>query len=301
MINPRWITVLLGVMLLLAGGAMIIYVSLLDQEVLLVNLTLIIVLFGLSTMTFAALTLLLREIAIRLHQESVHGAREQALAEHRRFLRRLDHELKNPVTALRAGLGSLMLTGSASQKEIVRTLDDEVVRLSYLVNDLRKLAELEVGTLETHRIVLESFVEEVVDLDAERIQAQGRDFRLENRLTADDPKTITGDQSLLLLAVHNLLDNALKYTVTGDSIVLQFRVENSDFVIRVGDTGCGIASDELEMVWEELYRGKSPQPMPGYGIGLALVKSIVERHEGEAGIVSQPDIGTTVTLRLPVK
>jgi two-component system, OmpR family, sensor kinase len=300
MSRTDWFSILVALLLVLTSSGMIVYVSRLDQATLLSSSVVItLALFGLSVTTFAALTLILREIASRLRQQSIEQAREQALAEHRRFLRRLDHELKNPITALRAGLATLSLSMQAPHDKTVSTLEAEVLRLSRLVEDLRKLAELEVSSLEVHPIDIASFIEEMVSLDEERIQSHNRHFVVENDLPSETGDVLHGDQNLLLLAVHNLLDNALKYTERGDTITLRVYREDIDLVIRVSDTGHGIEESDLPLVWEELYRGRGSQGISGYGIGLALVKAIVERHAGQVSIESQIGTGTTITIHLP--
>jgi signal transduction histidine kinase len=235
----------------------------------------------------------------RLSQQSIEHARDSAFAEHRRFLRRLDHELKNPLMALRAGLSSLAMTNPNShQYQIIETLSAEAIRLSRLVVDLRKLAELEATALEIHAIDITAFLNELQELTRERLEDRGRQFHVE--CPAELTGSFTGDQDLLLLAIHNLLDNAIKYTQEGNTITLKIWSEDDDLVIQVEDTGRGILPDDIPLVWEELYRGQNTSDVPGTGIGLALVRAIVERHYGSANLSSQPEQGTKVTLRLPL-
>ncbi len=100
--------------------------------------------------------------------------------------------------------------------------------------------------------------------------------------------------------LHNLLDNARKYTHPGDTITLQVRVDDGDLLIVVRDTGIGIPPGEIPLVWEDLYRGQQVREIPGSGIGLTLVKTIIERHYGQVSLESAPGAGTTVYVRLPV-
>jgi two-component system, OmpR family, sensor kinase len=286
----------------LAGVMLVIRVSLIDSTLFFSkDLDVLIILFGLSLAIFAAVVLILTVVIERLRQYSVERARQATLAEHHRFLRRLDHELKNPLTALRAGLGSLALTlEDENQRQIVRTLETEAQRLSKLVSDLRKLAELDTLPLDVRAIDIRAFIGDVMDIERERIDLDERLLSLNLPAHVDDLPALIGDQDLLLLAVHNLLDNAIKYTRANDTICLEVLRDQEDLLLIVKDTGFGIDYDELPMVWEELYQGRNAENIPGNGIGLALVKAIVERHFGQVNLQSQPGQGTTVTLRLPL-
>lgn len=249
-----------------------------------------------------------------LRLRSVQQVRSQTLAEHRRFLSRLDHELKNPLTALRAGLKTLVLTPlNEQQRQIVETMETETLRLSRLVSDLRKLAELETEPLNLQPVSLQDFVANVLLVERERFEAGGRTLTSHIRSSQG---TWLADEDLLSLATHNLLDNAFKYSRPGDQVELSVEAYE-ELVVRVTDTGDGIPPAALPHIWEELYRGQHIEKIPGSGTGLALVKAIVERHQGtvkvESTVRTQPDPeaneadpasvrpahGTTVTLRLP--
>lgn len=227
---------------------------------------------------------------------SVQRVRQETLAEHSRFLRRLDHELKNPLTTLRAGLSALSLTELDKQRQhIVKTMEKETVRLSRLVTDLRKLAELEAQPLNLQPVKLAAFITNIVQIEADRFKAGRR--LLTSRLEAV-PTTWLVDEDLLALVIHNLLDNAFKYTQPGASICLEVIAQN-ELTIRVTDTGIGIPPAILPHIWEELYRAEQGEKTPGSGIGLALVKAIVERHKGTVAIESTPGQGTAILIHLP--
>jgi two-component system OmpR family sensor kinase len=110
---------------------------------------------------------------------------------------------------------------------------------------------------------------------------------------------VHGDADLLLLAVHNLLDNAMKFSRPHDTLELRASEDGSDVVIEVADTGPGIPENNQPHVWEELYRGESGRGIPGSGLGLALVRAIAERHHGRVGLRSRVGQGTVFSLRLP--
>lgn len=231
-----------------------------------------------------------------LRQRTVQQVRRETLAEHRRFLSRLDHEFKNPLTALRAGLQTLKLTMlDKQQQHIVEVMTAEALRLSRLVADLRKLAELEAQPLNLQPVRITAFITEVTQLERERFEAGQRFFTNEIDLSQD---VWLVDEDLLALALHNLLDNAYKYTRSGDHIRIVVTGQQ-ELLIGVSDTGVGVAPDELAHIWEELYRSQQTETISGSGTGLALVKAIAERHGGEATIESDLGQGTTILLRLP--
>jgi two-component system OmpR family sensor kinase len=111
---------------------------------------------------------------------------------------------------------------------------------------------------------------------------------------------VNGDPDLLFLAVHNLLTNAFKFTQPGDRIEVRALEDGAAVVIEVADTGPGIPGNEIPHVWEELYRGQGARGIPGSGLGLALVRAIVERHGGQVALRSRQGQGTVFTLRLPI-
>jgi two-component system OmpR family sensor kinase len=105
----------------------------------------------------------------------------------------------------------------------------------------------------------------------------------------------------LFLALHNLVDNAIKYSRSGDTIEVRAFEDGAAVVIEVADTGQGIPDNELPQIWDELYRGQGARGLPGSGLGLALVRTIVERHGGVVGVRSRQGQGTVFTMRLPIR
>jgi two-component system OmpR family sensor kinase len=267
-----------------------------------VDLATVALIIGLTLSVMVAAGVLLWELAEWRHRQRIVGVRAQAAEEHRRFLQRLDHELKNPLTAIRAGLAN-MINGSATdaQREAWSSVETQVLRLSRLTSDLRKLAELETRPLERSPVNIAELLQEAVSLAQEQPGADARALTLTLPQAPWTVPDISGDWDLLFLATYNLMDNALKFTRPGDTLEVRASDDGAFVVIQVADTGPGIPAQELPRVWEELYRGQGARGVPGSGLGLALVRAIVERHGGQVTLRSRAGQGTVVTMRLPVQ
>jgi two-component system OmpR family sensor kinase len=222
----------------------------------------------------------------------------------RRFLRRLDHELKNPLTALRAALANLSAEITTSDGE--RTAQDAqrlVERLSRLVADLRKLSDLEERPIEQLPVDLGELLEEVVEAASNHPAYSRRKVSL---VVAQVPwrlPPVIGDRDLLSLAFYNLLDNALKFTRADDAIEVRALEDGHSLLVEVADTGPGIHPDDQPRIFEELYRGANAGGSEGSGLGLALVQRIVTRHGGSVAVRSRATGegggGTVFSVRLP--
>jgi two-component system, OmpR family, sensor kinase len=243
--------------------------------------------------------LLFRRLA--LQQEEVYTQLQiQSADERRRFLRRLDHELKNPLTAIRAGLANLAeAPSSEARQEAFHSVEAQALRLSRLAADLRKLAELETRMVERSPVDIGQLLQEAFDITSDHPEAGQRHFTISIPQAPWPLPVISGDQDLLFLAIHNLLDNALKFTRPGDTIELRAFEDGSTVAIEVADTGPGISEEDLPHVWEELYRGMGARGIPGSGLGLALVRAVAERHNGQVNLRSRAGKGTVFTLKLP--
>jgi len=232
--------------------------------------------------------------------ETRHAEEMTALENRRRFLQRLDHEMKNPLTAIQAGLANLAENPEAGAMDSVKA---QTMRLSRLVADLRKLADLETRPLEHSPVSVAEILETLVELARDRVAGEnGRAVAVSLSLPqAPWPlPEVSGDYDLILLALHNLLDNALKFAGAGERVEVRAYEDGAMVAVEVADTGRGIEAEDLPHVWQELYRGKGARGIPGSGLGLALVRSIVERHEGEIRLRSRPGQGTVVVVRLPI-
>ena len=238
----------------------------------------------------------------RRQKKEIQEVQKQASEDRRQFLQRLDHELKNPLTAIQAGLTNLTIEPLADHlAEEVSAVQTQVQRISRLVADLRKLAALERAPIETVVVNMANLLTDVVSAVKDQPSTKERQITLILPHAPWPLPDIEGDPDLLLLAIHNLLDNAAKFTTPGDTIEVRAFDDGSDIVIEVADTGAGIPQTEIAQVWEELYRGERARGVPGSGLGLPLVRAIIEKHGGSVELRSRPDQGTVFSVHLPAK
>jgi len=115
------------------------------------------------------------------------------------------------------------------------------------------------------------------------------------------PVTVPVDRTRMRQVLANLLDNAIKYTPAGGSVTISVRNEGGQALVTFRDTGIGITVEEQERIWERLYRGDKSRSERGLGLGLSLVKAVVEAHGGAVAVSSQPNQGAEFTVRLPGK
>ena len=190
---------------------------------------------------------------------------------------------------------------SEGQAQAAGRAREQAQRLSELVVQLRKLAALETLALEAEPVDLAALLSELVAEFQALPAGQQRQLSL-NLPTLPWPLPhIQGDPDLLYLALRNVLDNAVKFSQPGDAVQVRAFEDAQAVIVEIADGGPGIPMEEQEKVWDELFRGQAGRAAPGSGLGLALVRAIVERHGGQASLRSRPGQGTVVTLRLPAR
>jgi len=222
--------------------------------------------------------------------------------ERRRFIRRLDHEMKNPLTGLRTALVNLQ--EAQSREERIRAGENAVraqERLTSLLNDLRKLADLDERQIERERVEIPSLLSDVVEAARDHPAYAGRNLNLFVPRVPSPFPCIVGDRDLLVLAMYNLVENALKFTSVQEPVEVRALEDGKAIVMEVADSGGGIASEDLPKIFEELYRGSNARGTEGSGLGLALVSRIIGLHGGQIEVRSRQmePRGTVFTIRLP--
>ncbi|MBN1311893.1 MAG: HAMP domain-containing histidine kinase [Anaerolineae bacterium] len=223
-----------------------------------------------------------------------------ALEDRRRFIRRLDHEVKNPLTIILLSLSNLQNSPSLSREESssLARASQQVQRLQKLVVDLRWLTELDARTTERSRIDLREVIRDAVQSACpEEVSPR---IRVHYQEVPWPVGTVLGDRDLLVTALRNLLDNALKFTEDTGQVEVRASDDGRAVTLEVADTGIGIPAEEMSQVFEELYRGQNAKRISGSGMGLALVHRIVSLHHGSISVRSREGHGTVMTIRLPL-
>jgi signal transduction histidine kinase len=208
------------------------------------------------------------------------------------------HDLRTPMTRLRAAAEMAL----AAPPDLNRYRDaladcvEEADRVLVMLTTLMDITEAESGAMPLRRepVALHEIVARASDLYRETAEAKGVTLAVH---AADDVR-VNVDRTRLEQVAANLLDNAIKYTPAGGRVEIAAGREGGRAVLRVTDTGMGIPADELPRIWDRLFRGDRSRAERGLGLGLSLVKAIVEAHGGTVSVASQPGQGSTFTVAL---
>src|SRR6266480_2685974 len=221
----------------------------------------------------------------------------------RDFVANVSHELRTPLSIFHGNLETLLEAGDLDEKEthhIYEVMKRHSDRLNLLVNDLLSLAWLESkeANLQLAEISLPDFLEEVARDWKKRLA--GKNLRLELEVPDNFP-TLRADERRLEEVVHNLLDNAVKYSPQNGRILIQAGAPDQEVVLSVSDEGIGIAAADLPRIFERFYRADRARSrkLAGTGLGLSIVKHIAQLHGGRVEAESTLGQGTTIRVILP--
>ena len=258
----------------------------------------------------AEVVAVMRDVTERKVQEQAldlaRRAAEQADAAKSRFLATMSHELRTPLNAI-IGFSEMivqedaLMLDAARRKEYAQLINDSGQHLLSVVNGILDMSKMESGSFD---IAPELFAPRPALLNCCNLlalKARESGIDLVTR-TSDDLPDMTGDPRAFRQIVLNLVSNAIKFTERGGKVTVAAVVEGSRLVLRVSDTGVGIAADDLKRIGHPFFQaGKTYQRRhEGTGLGLSIVKSLVGLHAGEMTVQSKLDEGTTVTVMLPL-
>jgi len=249
----------------------------------------------------SGVVLVFRDATARLQVEE-----ERREADRRKdvFLAILSHELRNPLAPIRLAIGMLNRLGppDSELQELRNIIERQTAQLAHLLDDLLDVSRIATGkiVLRKERILLGFAISSAVESSEPMIRARDHQLRV---TTPEQPIYVEVDLARLAQVFTNLLQNAAKYTHKGGTITLEAEREGNDAVVRVRDTGIGIAPEQLTRVFEmfaqvdqSLTRGQG-----GLGVGLALSKTLVEMHGGRIEVTSAGiGKGSEFTVRLPI-
>jgi len=221
-----------------------------------------------------------------------------------RFFANISHELRTPLTLLLAPLEALRRTDTrlpeAEISEHLQTMHTNGLRLLKRINDLLDLVRLDSGRMQVQRdtVPIAGFVTGIVH--SARKLAEDRHLRLHTQVS-ETIGTVTADRDKIEKAFLNLLTNAIKFTPAGGTITCRAAHVDDQLILEVSDTGIGISPEELARVFDRFWQAdtSSQRKYQGVGIGLALVKELIEVQGGSVAVASVVNQGTTFTLRLP--
>jgi len=209
------------------------------------------------------------------------------------------HELRTPMTRLR-GIAEDALQSSQTLEACHEALSDcleKSERLTKVLNTLMDISGAETGTLnlDIKRVDVSALIKEVVELY--RYIVDEKNMAIHTAFSGD--LHVSGDPYRMRQVVANLLDNAVKYTPAGGRVDVEVFQRPKQVIITVKDTGIGMRQEDLPKIWNRLYRGDESRSQQGLGLGLSVVKSIVEVHGGYVEVSSESGVGSTFTVYLP--
>ena len=223
---------------------------------------------------------------------------DQALQSQRRMVADASHELRTPLTTIRGNLGLLQRQPPISADDEAAVMTDlvaETDRLIRLVNDLLVLARSDTGRpLRRERVPIAPLIDDVCRQAA--LLGDERTIVCE----AVPEAAVVGDRDAIKQVLLILLDNALKYTPAAGTITIGVAVADQMVALRMGDTGPGIAPEDLPHIFERFYRSDEARSGSGAGLGLAIAKELIEAQHGEITVNSALGKGSTFTVTLPL-
>ncbi|NUK33786.1 HAMP domain-containing histidine kinase [Streptomyces lunaelactis] len=226
--------------------------------------------------------------------------REQLEAQRKAMVSDIAHELRTPLTNIRGWLEVTRDGLLPPDPDLIASLHDEALLLQHIIDDLQDLAAVDAGTLRLHRepVGVDELVAQVVSAHRSRAEAAG--IRLRTRTTPG--LWLEADPVRMRQALGNLVANALRHTPADGTVTLTARQAGDLAVLTVEDTGGGIAPEDLPHVFERFWRAEKSRSRRtgGSGLGLSIVRQLVEAHGGTVTADSPPGAGAAFTVRLPL-
>jgi signal transduction histidine kinase len=209
------------------------------------------------------------------------------------------HDLRTPVSRLRIAAEEALQTnaGEFAYRDALADCLEESERVMTMLNTLMDISEAETGAmkLDVKQWNVAALLQNIVDLYAYLAEEK----KVNISTSCPDDLTVLVDHNRFQQAVANLLDNAIKYSSPGGEVRIEAYAARDRVAVCVQDQGIGIAADDLEKVWDRLFRGDKSRSQRGLGLGLSFVKAIVQAHSGTVDVTSQPGAGSTFVVTFP--
>jgi two-component system sensor histidine kinase SenX3 len=226
---------------------------------------------------------------------------ERIDAVRRDFVANISHELKTPISALRTLSEAVVVASDDPQvNKFSSMMQSQVERLSALVQEIIDLSRLQDADplLDAVQVDLDESVNEAIDQC--QVLAQTREIEIVRGPAVN--VSVVGDRTHLIMAIHNLIENAINYSPDHTRVTVNTAVENQIVDISVIDQGVGISEADQDRIFERFYRVDPARSRitGGTGLGLSIVKHVISNHGGEISVWSSSRIGSTFTIRLPI-
>jgi PAS domain S-box-containing protein len=220
------------------------------------------------------------------------------------FVATVSHDLRSPLTLMRGYATMLEMVGELNEQQnsYVHKIVGSVESMARLVSNLLDLGRIEAGIdLQLEMVPIQEIVERVIG--ALQLQATQKRVQLSMEIPENTIPLVEADPALLQQALHNLVENSIKYTDAGGKAQVRVDVRQDRMQFIVSDTGIGIAPVDQPHLFEKFYRGaqQGSKQQRGTGLGLAIVKSIAERHGGQVWVESQLGKGSIFTMAIPLR
>jgi len=227
--------------------------------------------------------------------------RQRLVRERNLFRSMLSHDIRNPLNIIfnYADMLSEESQLSAAGRTLLQRIKDNAASTLNLICNFVELGRIESGTMQLTRrpVSFSDLIQEVIGRQEALASARGITVRLD---APPDLPSVSADPAYMERALANLLGNAIKFTPSSGAVAVQLATAGGALVIDVHDNGPGIPADELPVIFEKYQRGRQSVTVEGSGLGLFIVKSVVEAHGGAVGVESAVGIGSTFTIRLPL-
>ncbi|MEI7905448.1 MAG: ATP-binding protein [Candidatus Firestonebacteria bacterium] len=228
------------------------------------------------------------------------GRLDEAFTSRQQFTQDIAHELKTPLTIIRGQIdvAAKRTRSSGEYKQILNSTLDEVNRISGIVENLLILSRFENREIRLESKPVDLFLSSATVVKHMKVLADKKDITLS---FSGESAIIKADERYLLRLVSNLVDNAIKYTGKKGRVAVSVQNKGNKAVLIVKDNGIGMAKNELGPIFNRFYRVEKSRSKEGHGLGLSIVRSVVEAHKGRIIVKSAPGKGTCFTVFLPLQ